>query len=196
MRFIESIRYKDGEYHNLILHQERMDRTFERFMPEIKAHDLSKILPKLELRGTYKVRVVYYSDTEDANYDLEYAEYIPRKIETLKLVETNAFDYSFKFEDRKDIENLIDDQADDMVIVINGNITDGSYFNLAFWNGTEWHTPDTPLLRGVRRDQLLDEGRIQEVRIMASDLKKYQKVSLINAMLDLGELEVPIENVS
>lgn len=164
-------------------------------MPEIKAHDLSKILPKLELQGTYKVRVVYDSDAEDANYDLEYAEYIPRKIETLKLVETIAFDYSFKFEDRKNIQNLIDDQADDIIIVMDGNITDGSYFNLAFWNGTEWHTPDTPLLRGVRRGQLLEEGRIQEVSIQVSDLQRYQKVSLINAMLDLGELEVSVENI-
>lgn len=165
-------------------------------MPEIKAHDLSNILPKLKLKGTYKVRVVYDADSEDANYDLEYAEYLPRKIETLKLVETNAFDYSFKFEDRKNIENLIDYQSDDIIIVMDGNITDGSYFNLAFWNGTEWHTPVTPLLKGVRRDQLLDEGRIREVKIQVSDLKKYQKVSLINAMLDLGELEVRMENVS
>lgn len=196
MRFIESILYKDGKYYNLDLHQERLDRTFERFMPAIGSHDLHRILPELKMDGTYKVRVVYDADSEDADYDLEFAEYIPRSIQTLQVVDSKPFDYSFKFEDRNKINRLLTDQADDIIISIDGKITDGSYFNLAFWDGQNWLTPDTSLLKGVRRTQLLKEGKIKVATIHKTDIPSFEKVALINAMMDLGSLELPIANIT
>ena len=196
MRFIESILFRDGVYHNLDLHQERLDRTFDRFMPEIETHDLSNILPQLKLEGTYKVRLVYDADLEDADYDLEFAEYFPRKIETLQVVESEPFDYAFKYEDRTHIQSLVDkSEADDIIIAMDGNITDGSYFNLIFWDGKEWITPDKPLLNGVRRQQLLKEKRIKKAPITINDLGAFEKLCLINAMLDLGHLELPIHSI-
>ena len=196
MRFIESILFRDGVYHNLELHQERLDRTFDQFMPAIQSHDLAKILPPLNLEGTYKVRVVYDADVEDAEYDLEFSEYVPRKIESLQVVESKVFDYSFKYEDRTTINQLVKQaEADDIIISINEKITDGSYFNLAFWDGNEWLTPDTPLLNGVRRQQLLKEGTIKEAPISVKDLAAFEKVSLINAMLDLEEIELRVSSI-
>lgn len=196
MRFIESILLKDGVYHNLDLHQQRLNQTFDRFKPEIKSHDLRKILPKIDLDGTYKVRVVYDSDSEDADYDLEYAEYIPRVIESLDLVRSEPFDYSFKFEDRQHIHTLVkNSNADDIIIAIDDNVTDSSYANLVFWDGSKWITPDAPLLAGVRRSQLIREDKIEERSIQVSHLNSFEKVSLINAMLDLGELIIYMENV-
>lgn len=197
MRFIESILLKDGVYYNLELHQERLDRTFSEFMPGIEPHDLQHILPKLKFEGTFKVRVVYDADSEDADYDLEFAEYIPRKIHTLQVVKTASLDYQFKFENRKRINELINlDEADDIIIALGDRITDSSYANLAFWNGSKWLTPDTPLLKGVRRTQLLLEGKIKEIPILITDLHTFEKVSLINAMLNLGDLVLPTSAIS
>jgi len=196
MRFIESILFKDGDYYNLKLHQDRINRTFEIFLPSLDAHDLHKILPKLELEGKYKVRLVYNADEEDGTYDLEFSEYQPRNIKTLEVVESERFDYSFKFEDRKKIAHLAASaEADDIIIAIDDYITDGSYSNLVFWNGQEWLTPDTPLLKGIRRTELLGRNKIKEAPIQISDLGAFEKVSLINAMLDLGEIEVPLSQV-
>lgn len=193
MRFIESILYKNGEYINLPLHQERIDGVFQHFSSHDDSHNLNRILPKLEMDGIFKVRLVYDMDTEDAEYDIEFAEYQPRKIMSLEVVSSKPFNYSMKFEDRTKINKLVkSSNADDIIIAIENHVTDGSYFNLAFWNGVEWLTPDTPLLKGIRRTQLLQEGKIKEAPIRISDLGVFEKVSLINAMLDLGQLELPI----
>ena len=196
MRFIESILYHEGEYVNLHLHQARVDRVFEKYAPDRKSHSISRILPALEIKGVYKVRIVYDLDTKDPAYDLEYAEYHRRDIQSLEVVSSEKFDYSLKYEDRDRINELTEkSSSDDIIIAINDRITDGSYFNLAFWDGSVWYTPDTPLLRGVRRTQLLAENRIREKSISISDVSSFQKVSLINALMDLGELEVAISNI-
>lgn len=197
MRFIESILFKDGEYHNLPFHQQRVDRTFEKFFNDAVPHQFSNILPKLDLDGTYKARVVYDCDNEDADFDLAFNEYTPRQIRTLELVDSEFFDYSFKYEDRSKINALLEQsKADDIIICIDGKVTDGSYFNLVFWNGKEWITPNSPMLDGVRKSQLLKDGKIREASISKHDIHAFEKVSLINAMLDLGELEVPIHKIS
>jgi len=197
MRFIESILYKDGKYHHLTLHEKRFFHAIQRFMPNVQSHpDLRQLLPPINLEGIYKVRVVYHADTDDLNFDVEYTEYVSRKIESLEVVESEVFDYSFKYEDRTAINSLVrKSKADDIIISMDGKITDGSYFNLAFWDGSAWHTPDTPLLNGVRRQLLLSEKKIKEAPITIQDLGAFEKVSLINAMLDLGEVQVTMSNV-
>lgn len=148
------------------------------------------------MEGKYKVRLVYDADEEDAHYDLEYAAYQPKRIESIQVVESKAFDYSFKYEDRSDIDSLLQETtADDILISMDGAITDGSYFNLAFWDGQVWLTPDTPLLDGVRRQSLLQRGKIIERPISVGDLEMFEKISFINAMLDLDELTLPTSNI-
>lgn len=196
MQFIETIRLNDGKYENLELHQARMDRAFEQYAPAVPSHDLISILPDLQLEGVFKVRLVYDLDSEDAEYDIEFAEYIPRKIASIELLHSDPFDYSMKYANRSSINQLISQsKADDIVIVMDGKITDGSYFNVAFYDGKDWVTPDSCLLNGVRRQQLLANGQIKSVPIQIADVRKFKKLSLINAMLDLGELELPISAI-
>lgn len=196
MRFIESILFENGKYYNLALHQKRINRTVEKFNPELKSLELRDVVPQAAYRGRFKVRVTYDISDEPISYDLEFVEYVPRAIASLELVDAEKFDYSFKYEDR-DMLNALKEQskADDIIITIHGLITDSSYANLAFWDGKKWLTPDAPLLDGVRRQQLIAANKIKEAPIRVADLGAFEKVSLINAMLDLEETMLTISQV-
>jgi 4-amino-4-deoxychorismate lyase len=78
-----------------------------------------------------------------------------------------------------------DATADDILIIKNGFITDTSFSNIAFFDGTQWFTPFTYLLNGTQRQHLLRQGAIVETEITPSDLKQFRYAKLINAMLDL-----------
>lgn len=79
-------------------------------------------------------------------------------------------------------------EADEVVIVKNGLLTDTSYSNIALFNGSHWVTPRQPLLRGTMRQSLLDDGVLAEQDIKAEDWNSFRQVSLINAMMPLGRL--------
>jgi 4-amino-4-deoxychorismate lyase len=87
------------------------------------------------------------------------------------------------------------ESCDDILILQNGYLTDASYANLAFFDGKIWYTPRTPLLAGVRRQFLLDSGRIQTADIRKDDLPSFTSVSLINAMIDLDLVTVPVSRI-
>ena len=162
-------------------------------MPEVASHQLRDILPNPALDGRYKVRVVY---DRDAVHAIEFLAYYPKKITSLEVVESEYFDYSFKFENRNRINKLLcQTKADDIIISIDNRITDSSYSNLVFRDGEDWFTPDLPLLNGVKRQQLLAENKIKEASVSVNDLAAFQKVSLINAMLDLGEVVISTEQI-
>jgi 4-amino-4-deoxychorismate lyase len=191
-RFIESIRFESGSYHLLPLHQQRIDRTFAAFFPGRQPHQITSLLPTLDFREKYKVRVVYDADA----VHIDYLEYTPGEIRRLELVKANELDYAFKFEDRTEIIALtLQSTADDILMVKNGLITDASYANVIFWDGHTWWTPRLPLLAGVRRQELINSGTIQPTDIRIEDLGAFKKVALINAMLGVGELEVGEFNV-
>ena len=73
-------------------------------------------------------------------------------------------------------------------------VTDSYYTNLAFWDGTSWVTPKSHLLNGIKRTHLIQQGQLKEQPITASDIFKFEKVSLINAMLNLDEVVLPINS--
>ena len=191
MKFLESICYSKGGYQNLEFHQERVNRTFSHFYSN-EPHELNALLPKIEDESKMKVRILY----DDEGVDIEYAQYGKRNIKTLEVVESESFDYQFKFENRDRINDLFrNSKSDDIVISIDGNITDSSYSNLAFFDGEKWFTPEKPLLNGIKRELLLTTQKLIPITIRKDDLRSFEKVSLINAMLDLGEIEVPAENI-
>lgn len=189
--FIESICFEKGKYGLLDLHQKRVDLAFARHFPGHRPHDLSRILPQLDFEEKYKVRVVYSAE----QVDLEYAEYFPRIIKHIKLIDDDKISYTHKYEDRSQLTRLFNkkDSADEILIIKKGMVTDSYYANVVFRKGTNWFTPSTYLLNGVRRQHLLKEGLIQEREIRKSDLLSFEEVSLINALNDLGEIRVPID---
>lgn len=192
-RFIESICFEKGQYSLLDYHQQRVNRAFAAHYPGIKPHDLQKVLPRLDFEEKYKVRLVYGPDL----VDVEFALYVPRVIQQIQLIHQDQIDYSHKYEDRSELENLFAQRgaADEILIVKQGRITDSFYANPVFWDGKEWLMPESFLLPGVRRQQLIATDKVRIQQITLGDLNAFEKISLVNALNDLGEVEVKMENV-
>ena len=103
--------------------------------------------------------------------------------------------YSYKFLDREALNRLKKEAPTDEVIFIKeGMVTDSSYANLVFSDGVKWYTPTTFLLNGTCRQRLLKEGKIEERPIFQEDITSFRYIGLINAMLDLGELILPLDH--
>ncbi len=113
---------------------------------------------------------------------------------------------SFKNKNRSNPENvnnlkdvnkneLANKLAIDILIVKNGLITDTSYSNIILYDGKEWFAPKSFILNGVKRQFLLNTGKIKEIKIALEDLKNFEKISLINAMLEPQDIEIGIENI-
>ncbi|MBE0655120.1 MAG: aminotransferase class IV [Bacteroidales bacterium] len=194
-RFIETLHLNEGQFLNLFLHQERLRKTIEAYFPGMPVFDLETILKERHLpsAGKYRCTLTYSSQPEDFSI----IPYKPRKINHLITKNGGNISYSFKLADRSELNRLLEgfEPDEEIIILKDGWVTDASYANLAFYSGGKWYTPSTPLLNGTKRQLLIRKGKILETVIQESDLKKFQKCSLINAMLDLGEVEIDCQNI-
>jgi 4-amino-4-deoxychorismate lyase len=194
-RFLETIRIENGMICNADLHQDRIDRSRRDLLGNKNSLLFEKkiIAETEQLTGIWKCRLVYAEEILEITIN----PYQTRHINMLRLIKDNTIEYAYKMEDRSKLLqcfNLRGD-CDEIILVKNGLITDTSYSNLAFFDGVKWVTPAHPLLNGVRRQALLKQKKIREENITPADLGRYEKLSLINAMLDLGEIEVPCTSV-
>lgn len=194
-QFIETMCVEQGKIINLDYHLERIKNTRKHFWDTEKTvptDQLSALAATQDSRA--KLRFTY--DKENI-YDLSCTPYKTRKIERFKLLESNDIEYRYKSVDRS-VLNLLKTQTkptDEIIIVKQNRLTDTSYTNIALFDGSQWITPSTPLLKGTRRAQLLDAGRLIEREVLATDLKSFQSISPINAMMDLKELVLPISSI-
>ncbi|MFZ4400730.1 MAG: aminotransferase class IV [Bacteroidales bacterium] len=195
-RLLETIKVKNGELHNVNLHNERLNRSrLELFDIEDKIKLENEIFISYEMRkGNYKCRIIYEKNIEK----IELTPYKIPKINSLKIVHLDSIQYSYKFENREAINQLYlqKEQCDDILIVRNGMITDTSFCNIIFNDGNKLITPSTPLLKGVKREQLLREGKITENEIKLTDIHLFKKAFLINAMIELEDnVEISINKI-
>jgi len=191
-RFIESIQVNEGEFKCLDLHQERIGLAMADYYPTVKAFDLADALSKSPFpsKGCFKCRIVY--DTEIRL--LEFIPYVRREIHSLKLVEVDIESVPYKKEDRSlmNAAFALRTDCDDIIMVKNGLLTDTSYTNIAFFDGTYWYTPRLPLVYGVKRAQLIKLGQLAEEDITPADLVNFKRVSLFNAMNEFGSVELDV----
>ena len=183
-RLIESIKVENNQLCHIEWHNKRFNEARNSLFGINEQLDLSSIiqLPDVLNSDVYKCRVLYGKAIES----VEFEPYIIRPVKTLKIVEENTIDYTFKYENRQALTKLMKKrgEADDILIVKNGFITDTSYSNIVFFDGKQWFTPNTYLLNGTQRQRLLAEGIIQETTITIADLQRFKLAKPINAMLD------------
>lgn len=182
----ETIKLEDGSLHNLVYHNERINKSREELFGVKEKIDLKNILfvPQNCLSGIYKCRVTYNQEI----IKIEWEKYVPKKIEKLIVVNNNEIEYSYKYSDRKIFNQLKREvnsgPNDDILIVKKGFVTDTSYSNIVFFDNNNWFTPAKPLLKGVQRRRLLANCLIQERDIKVDEINGYKYFKLINAMLN------------
>lgn len=150
--------------------------------------------PNLREDQVYKWRIVYGQKISR----LSLTPYLAKPVGSLQIVDGSNLDYSYKFEDRAELKNLFNQrkQADDILIMQDRLVKDSYYANLVFQNEDGYFTPAQPLLMGTKRTKLINEGKLEERQIRLEDIGLFDSVHLINAMLDLNQVVVPIENVN
>lgn len=196
MSLLETIKCLDGKLYNLKWHTTRFNQARKEYFGLNTKMNLANFVkvPSSSKKGLLKCRISY-SKTID---QLEFLPHEIRKVESLKLIENNTIDYSYKFSDRKELKNMFEQRGncDDILIVKNGFITDSYTANPIFFDGEIWWTPDTPLLHGTQRARLISERKISVCKISPSDLSKYKKVGLINALQDMDDMPIiDIDNI-
>ena len=195
-QFIESIKVEDQKIFLLDHHQKRVDATFAHFGKE-GSINLSEIFRNLDHDedGLYKLRISY---DLNKNFRTQLIPYAISEINNFQLVVNNVYDYSFKFEDRKELEKMLQQaRSGEIIIVKNNHITDTSFSNILFKKGKDWFTPSTYLLNGVQRQHLLQEKKIKEAEITMQNVSEYSHFQLINAMNDFDDMFIyPIARIT
>ncbi len=194
-RLIETIKIFKRAVYNIDYHNQRMNNSRRSLFGNDDVIDLSKhiVIPEHLDDGIHKCRVIYAENIES----VEIFPYVKRQIKSLKLLNGNEIMYCYKFLDRQDIEKLYGQRGhcDDVLIIKNGMLTDTSFCNIALFDGISWYTPEHPLLMGTQRQKLLDQKKMISKVLEAEDLKNYSKLCVFNAMIEFGEIVIPVENV-
>lgn len=191
--FIETIRIENGKAVNLAFHNYRFNRTRrDLFECNLPVNLADYIQPEQYMERT-KCRIEYREEVEK----VEYQPYTIRPVNSLKIMTSDGLDYTYKSSDRQKLDELFRQkgEADDILIVRDGLLTDTSVANIALWNGSQWETPEVPLLEGTMRASLLGKGIIVPAVIRPHDLSRYSSIRLFNAMIGFGEVEIPISEV-
>ncbi len=193
---LETIKIDQGVPLHLEWHQRRMDYAFHVLFGSNNQMQLAELLkvPVAFGEGVVKCRFLY----NNRDYEVEYSKHTPRQVSSLRMVHCDTIDYTHKYTNRSMLTDLLEQrgEADDILIVRDGLITDTSFSNIVFYDGTSWITPEEPLLEGTARNRLLAEGKISTARISPGDLKDYSSFRLINAMMEFeAENDCPIGTI-
>jgi 4-amino-4-deoxychorismate lyase len=193
--FIESIKLLDGVFFRLGLHQKRINTVFEQHYPTEAVINLQQLLhaQAFPTKGLFKCRIVFSNTVEL----LEFVPYTPKTFNSLKLVQADIEPSQYKSVNRDSLNAAYAQRttADDVLIVNRGLITDTWFANVALWNGTEWHTPKTPLIAGVQRADLINKGLLKTLDISPQMLQTYQKIRVFNALMEFGDVELKIQSL-
>lgn len=181
MQYFETIKCDDYEIFNLDYHEKRVAKSIALNL------NLQEYIypPSHEL---FRCKVIY---TQDGIIDVQYFKYKKRDIKSFKIIVDDDIDYSKKYLNRECLDKLFEqkEQADEIIIIKNGLVTDTSIANIAIFDGTSWITSKTPLLEGTTRIRLLEEKEIFEKDITLEMLQQAKKLALMNAMIDFDIIE-------
>lgn len=194
-QLLESIRIENRMLQNIELHNKRFNLARNAIWGQSNLIDLRTIIkiPNELNNERYKCRIV----SNDKTFNIEIKPYVQRKIDTLKIIFDNNINYTYKTTNRFLLDKAFEQRGncDDIIIIKENLVTDTWAANIILFNGKKWVTPKNPLLKGTQREYLLSIGKIYECNIYHSDIKSYEKIKLINAMIDFDRSHtINIEN--
>ena len=195
-QLLESIKIKDNKIYNIEYHNQRLNESRKILFNSNDFIDLKDFIrTDGHLNGLFKCRIICSEEIEQITCE----PYTMRKISNLKIIYDDKIDYTHKTLDKDKFKKLLDmkENHDEILIVKNGLITDTSFSNVLFFDGTKYFTPANPLLKGTKREKLLNEGLIFEEEIRVEHLKHFKFIQFINAMIDIEDnLKISIENIA
>lgn len=167
----ETILCIDGIAQNIDMHEGRMKNSTG------KEFCLSFLTPPQN--GIFRCKLIYDNDI----ISVEYAPYVRRPIKTLKIIFSDI-SYRVKSTDRAALDKLFAKKgdADDVLIVKNGLVTDISIANIAFLSDGQWITPNNPLLEGTMRQKLLNNGFLTKGDVQISDIDRFDDIAIMNSL--------------
>ncbi len=195
-QFIETICYKNGLFERIDLHTNRLNRTRHHFFGNqiaINLFDHLKV-PQDLINSTVKCTVTYSNEIEH----ISYSDYQMRAVNSLKLIDHNLIDYSFKYANREELGELYSKrgECDDILIVKDGFLTDSFYANLVLLRENRWYSMLNPLLLGTRLLSYVQESLVTPVLVSPDDLHLYSEARIINAMISIENSPIiPIQNI-
>lgn len=193
----ETIRIENGILLHPVEHEKRM------FASRAALFGLKDHIPLQEAvripgefsKGRIRCRVDYGKEIETVRF----TSYKTKPLGKFRLVFNDNIEYPYKFSHRSALDSLrmAHPDVDEIILVKNGRITDTTFSNLIFFDGTNWITPSIPLLKGTCRARLIREGKIKEGEISVKDIGYFSGFKVINAMILPEEMEmIPINAIS
>lgn len=191
-RLLETFCLLDGELLNLPFHKARVEWSLGEecsFLSIIEAvYREAKRLGATH--GKWRASVTYSGDGVEG---IRLIPYQLPQITGFQLIDIQENFYAKKWADRTrfDQYKAALPQGIEPIFVLDGKVTDTSFTNIIVERNGLLDTSDTPLLQGTKRHKLLTEKSIQAVHLGAEELSTYDRIHLINAMVDPGELIFP-----
>ncbi len=189
----ETIRIENGILMHPEEHEKRMFRSRTTLLGVKDPFFLHQVIriPREFSSGIVRCRVDYGIKIDA----VQFTHYRLKPLEKFQVVVNEEIKYPFKLSDRSALESLLKEKntTDEIILVQNSLITDTSFSNLIFYDGRNWITPSTPLLKGTCRERLIRERKIIERKISLMELDSFLGFKLINAMIYPEEMEmIPI----
>ncbi|MBK9045080.1 MAG: hypothetical protein IPN97_18235 [Saprospiraceae bacterium] len=192
---VETIYIQAQKIRNLSFHQARF-RKSRKALFDVKADILLKevlapTLPKDDVM--YKCRVLY----DEIIREITYKPYFYPVINSLAIMTADDIEYPYKWVERPELDEVFRQKgnADEIIIIRKGWVTDAYYYNLVFEKNGEFFTPHIPLLKGTQRASLIRKKKIIPMRMSEEDIFDFERVHLINAMTELGKMVVHIDQI-
>ena len=173
----ETIKIDNGRIYNIEWHNQRCNKSRKVLFNEKVPLNLEKFI-EIPEKGLFRCRIVYKNSIES----IDYIPYNKKEIKNFKVIESQI-DYTHKYNDRSNLEKLLSKDYDEIIIEKNGLLTDTSIANIAFYDGEQWITPKTPLLKGTIREKLLYKNILKLKNIRSSDIINFSHFALMNAMI-------------
>lgn len=194
-QLLESIKIKDNIIYNIEYHNKRLNNSRQILYNSKNLIDLNNLINiNNKYIGLIKCRVICDENIREITYE----PYKMRRISSLKIIYDNEIDYTHKILDKEKFKKLLEkkENCDEIIIIKNNLITDTSFSNVILFDGNKYYTPANPLLKGTKREKLINEGLIFEDDINIKYLKNFKFIQFINAMVDIEDnLKLQIENI-
>ncbi len=188
MELIETVLF-DKKLKNFDLHIKRAKKSSQYFKWKFDEKEWQTLNKKLKtVNEKFRIRITY---NQSGIQNIETFPVTKRTFNKFKVIKFNK-NYFLKKKNRNSfsiLNSAFSADFDELILLKNGLVTDTTISNLAFFDGKEWLTPKYPLLKGTKREELLQKRLIKEANIHGYDLKYFKKMAMINAILGFYEID-------